>query len=303
MESQCLGLSEALGIRPNIKRIALKTPWRQLSPYLRLGLAHAFTGDPHPLQLPWPDLLIATGRQSVPASLYVRTQSRLAGTPTRTVQIQNPIIAPTHFDLVVAPLHDKLNGPNVISTLGALHRVTPKRLADDAAALRARVAHLPLPYIGVLIGGANGSYRLGTSEIRAMAQSLSALAARMGASLIITPSRRTGENNVAILRDALGETPAFLWDGQSENPYYGILGMADFLIVTADSVNMISEACASGRPVYIYDLPGGSEKTAYFHRKLTARGLARIYNGSLHAYPTHPFDEMAQVVEAIERLS
>ena len=132
MESQCLGLAEALGVTTIVKRVTLRMPWRQLSPYLRIGLSHAYSEGSDALAPPWPDILIATGRHSVPASLYVRRESRRAGKPTLTVQIQNPVIAPSHFDLVVTPLHDRLSGPNVISTIGALHRVTPERLAADA---------------------------------------------------------------------------------------------------------------------------------------------------------------------------
>src|SRR5580704_5860795 len=134
MESQCLGLAEALGVEPIVKRVTLRTPWRQLSPYFNMGLSHAYETGSDELAPPWPDILIATGRHSVPASLYVREESRRAGTRTLTVQLQNPVISPSYFDLVVAPLHDRLSEPNVISTIGALHRVTRARLEADAAA-------------------------------------------------------------------------------------------------------------------------------------------------------------------------
>src|ERR1700722_2781418 len=98
MENQCLGLAEALGVAPTVKRVKLRAPWRQLSPFLRLGLpfAHSSAGDR--IAPPWPDLLIATGRHSVPASLYTR---RASGGKTFTVQLQNPVIDPSRFDLVV----------------------------------------------------------------------------------------------------------------------------------------------------------------------------------------------------------
>jgi mitochondrial fission protein ELM1 len=301
MESQCLGLAEALGLEPVVKRIVLRAPWRLLSPYLRLGLGWAFDDSAHALAPPWPDLLIASGRQSVPASLHVREQSQRAGKRTFTIQIQNPVIDAGNFDLVVAPMHDELTGLNVVSTIGALHRVTKERLAGEAASVSPRVAQLPRPYIGVMIGGANASYRLGAREMETMAERLCTLAARMKASLLITPSRRTGEENVSTLRSALSDVPAFLWNGGGDNPYYGILGLSDCLIVTADSVNMISEACASGRPVYIYDLPGGSPKSSRFLRTIEERGLARKFEIPLVPYSAQPLDEMAAVVAEVER--
>lgn len=297
MEGQCLGLAEALELVPAIHRIALRNPWRDLSPHLRVGLQYAFEGAA--LAPPWPDLLIATGRQSVPASLYVRQRNPR----TRRVQIQNPGLSPRHFDLVITPMHDDLWGTNVIQTIGALHRATPERLAEESQRLTPRVAGLPRPFIGVLIGGANGVYRFGADEAHALASRLVAHAADKGGSLLVTPSRRTGEANVAILREALAATPGFVWDRSGENPYFGIVGLADVLLVTSDSVNMITEACASGKPVYIYELPGGSDKFERFHEALTLRGYARLYAGSLDQAPVNRLYEMTRVARAVAQLA
>jgi hypothetical protein len=302
MESQCLGLAEALGITPIVKRVELRTPWRQLSPYLSWGLSRAYTEDSDKLTPPWPDILIASGRHSVPASLYVRKESHRAGARTLTVQIQNPVIASSHFDLVVTPLHDRLSGPNVISTIGALHRVTPERLAADGAAFAPRVARLLRPYVGVLIGGPNAAFRFGPKDMRAFANALRDLARNGKVSLLVTPSRRTGEENVAILRERLADVSAFVWDGTGANPYFGILGLVDHLIVTCDSVNMISEACATGRPVQIYNLPGGSRKFAHFKRLLRECHLARDFDGRLENFAAPRIDEMSTVVDAIRKL-
>jgi len=297
MESQCLGLAEALGLDPGIVRIELRNPWRDLAPHLRTGLRHAFVG--HPPAPPWPDLLIATGRQSVPASLFVRQLSPR----TKRVQIQNPGLSPRNFDLVIAPMHDDLWGGNVIQTIGALHRATPRRLADESRQLEARLAGLPRPFIGVLIGGANGVYRFGADEARTLATDLVRHARDLGGSLLVTPSRRTGDKNISILRTAFGGTPGFVWDGAGANPYFGILGAADILLVTADSVNMITEACASGHPVLIYGLPGGSNKFANFHKALALRGYARLYDGALENTPVNRLYEMTRVARAVQALT
>jgi len=293
MESQCVGLAEALGLDPAIFRIALREPWRSLAPNLRFGLANAFVQNP--FAPPWPDLLIATGRQSVPASLYIRKMSPR----TRRVQIQNPAVHPRNFDLVIAPIHDDLWGTNVIQTIGALHRATPERLAEESNAFLPRIAHLPRPRIGVLVGGASGAYRFGADDAGALASEVRDQALHLGASLMVTPSRRTGGNNTAILRNAVSDLPAFFWDGTGGNPYFGILGCADVLLVTADSVNMITEACASGHPVYVYDLPGGREKSGRFHEGLYLRGYARRYEGSLEPLPVNRLYEMTRIARAV----
>ncbi|MBU6443415.1 MAG: mitochondrial fission ELM1 family protein [Alphaproteobacteria bacterium] len=300
MQSQCVGLAEALGYDPVIKQVALRAPWRQLSPYFRMGHDYAFTKGSDPLLPPWPDLLIATGRHSIAASLYVREQSRRAGKRTVTVQIQNPVLSPRYFDLVIVPQHDRLSGPNVISTMGALHRITPELLKREAEIFAPQVAHLPRPYIGVLIGGPNSAYSFGEEEMTRLARLLVRAADDGGGSLLVTPSRRTGERNMAILREILGARPAFIWDGTGANPYFGMLGLADYLVVTSDSVNMVSEAVAAAKPVHVFDLPGGTAKFGRFHAALRTRGLAHPFDGSLHSdVPDLPNDDMARAVQAV----
>lgn len=300
MESQCLGLAEALGLTPIIKHVVLRSPWKQLSPYFRLGHRFAFSRRGDAIAPPWPDLLIASGRQSIAASLYVREQSARAGKRTVTVQVQDPAIAPSHFDLVIAPQHDRLCGANVLLTLGALHRVTTEKLRAAAEAFAPQVAHLKRPYLGVLIGGSNSAYSFGEAEMRNFAAALVGASRARDASLLVTPSRRTGEANLKILQDALKDVPAFVWDGVGANPYYGMLGLADEIVVTCDSVNMVSEAMATHRPVHVFDLPGGSEKFSRFHAKLRERGLCQSFTGTMAPYrPAPPEDDMERAVAAV----
>jgi uncharacterized protein len=299
MVSQCVGLAEALGLEPIVKRVRLRTPWRDLTPWFQLGGRLQFTLQSDRLEPPWPQLLIATGRQSVAASMLVRKLSR---GKTRTVQLQNPVIGSRHFDLVVTPRHDNLQGENVVLTKGALHRVTQAVLDSGAEQLAWRLQHLKRPYISVLIGGSNSVYRLGAEEMRDLAARLAACARALKGSLLITPSRRTGEENLEILRDALVEVPHYLWLGQGENPYFGMLGLADFIVVTSDSVNMVSEAASTGKPVYVATLPGGSAKFWNFHQRLIEEGVTRAFKDELAPYNYQPLDDVAMVADKVRTL-
>ncbi|MDE2029407.1 MAG: mitochondrial fission ELM1 family protein [Alphaproteobacteria bacterium] len=302
MENQCLGLAEALGFKPVVKRVRLRSPWKQLSPFLRHGLRYAFSAQGDPVAPPWPDLLIATGRASVPASLYVRRMSRRhGGKGTFTVQIQNPVIDPSRFDLVVIPRHDTLTGANVMSTRGSLHRVTKDMLAREAEKFLPQVAALPAPRIAVLIGGSNAVYSLTPREMKVIAAQLADIAGRDG-SLMITPSRRTGAENLAILQDALRGKPAYIWDGQGANPYYGMLGLADAVLVTCDSVNMVSEACMTGKPVMVIQLPGGSDKFRRFHQAMRDDGMTRPFTGKIEAWGYVPLDDMRLVADRVREM-
>lgn len=294
-----MGLAEALSVSPVIKHVSLRAPWRQLTPFFRWGGIRQFAPLSDELAEPWPKLLIATGRHSVAASLLIK---RLSDGYTRTVQIQNPVISARHFDLVVVPRHDRLKGANVIATRGALHRVTRERLWEGAKRLLPRIKQLARPYIVVLIGGTNAAYRLEEAEMTALATQLAACARAMSASLLITPSRRTGDDNVSILKEKLADVPYFIWEGEGENPYFGMLGLADFIVPTSDSVNMISEAASTGKPVYVAQLPGGSRKFDRFHRMMRDEGLVREFEGGLAPYGYKPLDDTDLVVARVKTL-
>jgi mitochondrial fission protein ELM1 len=299
MESQCVGLAEALGVTPVVKRVRLRWPWRQLTPYVRIGGRVQFASGSGEFAPPWPDLLIATGRHSVAASLLVK---KLSGGRTKTVQLQNPVISTKHFDLVVVPRHDRLEGVNVVSTRGALHRITPELLRKGADTLALQFLRLERPFIGVLIGGSNAAYRLGPAEMTMFARQLASCARALNASVLVTPSRRTGEDLLRILEIELLQVPHYIWDGQGDNPYFGILGLADFLIATCDSVNMVSEAAHTGKPVYVVDLPGETEKFARFHRALREEGVTRPFTGKVSPYVYRPLDDVGMVAARVKAL-
>lgn len=302
MESQCIGLAEALGFDPAVKRVALRAPWRQLTPHFRIAQSFSFAKRSDTLEAPWPDLVIATGRQSVAAALFIRRHARKEGKHTIVVQLQNPGIATAHFDLVVAPRHDGLKGDNVIATRGALHRVSMEAISAGTSRLNPYLSSLPRPYIGVLLGGSNAAYQFDANAAASLGRQLKSSAEALGGSLLVTPSRRTGAANEKAIKDAIGTVPKFFWDGDGFNPYFGILGLADFLVVTCDSVNMVSEALASGKPVYVADLPGGAPKFIIFHRHLREEGLTRPFSGALEDYSYVPPDDLAEVTARVRAL-
>jgi uncharacterized protein len=290
MENQCLGLSDALSLQPVIKRIHLSKFWREIALNFncgwRLALGHT------DITAPWPDLLLATGRTSVVASLFIKNA---AGQKTFAVQLQNPTVSIDRFDRVIAPAHDELCGGNVIQTTGALHRVTAKLLRDEVVKWTPRFAHLRRPWVAVLLGGNNSFYRLGLKEITEIGTKLAALAQSEGVGLLITPSRRTGDANMIRLREILRNSDTVIWDRKGDNPYYGMLGSAQSIIVTCDSINMLSEACSTGKPVHIIQLPGYSRKFMSFQRSLFATNRARPFNGTLQSWRYEPLQETNRV--------
>lgn len=294
MENQCVGLAEAMGLSPQVKRVRLRSPWKQLSPsILRIGNGWANSADSDRLDPPWPDVMIATGRQSVASSLFVRAQCP----STYRIQIQDPGIRASLFDLVVVPRHDRLRGGNVLVTRGSLHRVTPEVTAAAAEKFRDRYAHLPRPLVAVLVGGSNGVYTMTREAMVELADGLARMSAESGCGLLVTASRRTGADNEALLRRTLAGLPAEIWDGQGENPYFAFLGLADAVVATADSVNMVTEASSTGKPVMIAALPGGSRKFDAFHQAMMAEGITRPFTGRLETWTYPVADDTRMVAE------
>ncbi len=300
MENQCVGLAEAMGLEPVVKRVRLRPPWKQLSPaILRWGNAWANAAGSDPLEPPWPEVLIATGRHSVASSLAVGK----ASPATFRIQIQDPGIPPGRFDLVVVPRHDSLRGANVLVTSGALHRVNPAIVAAATARLGPRWAQLPQPLVAVLVGGSNGAYTMTEAAAAELGDKLARLAGESGAGLLVTASRRTGAANEAVIRARLAGLPAEIWDGSGENPYFAYLGVADAIVTTPDSVNMVCEAASTGKPVYVAMLPGGSRKFDAFHQGLLQDGVTRPFEGRLEHWTYPPLaDTAAAAAEAWRRL-
>ena len=298
MESQCLGLAETLGVEPAVKRIQVRKPWRWLPPSLMPAPLSALGSGGDRLTPPWPDLLIASGRLAVAPAIAVR---RASGGRTFCVQLQDPTVNAAKFDLVATPRHDRLTGANVISTLGAMHRITAARLAAEARRAPPCLAALPRPLVSVLLGGDNRAYRFTPAAAQALGHGLACLARNEGAGLAVTPSRRTGAHVVEAIRRALDGLPAVIWDGTGDNPYFGFLAHADALVVTGDSVNMVSEAAATGKPVFVVELEGGSRKFSRFHATMRAAGVTRPFAGRLEHWTYQPPDDTQRVAAEIRR--
>jgi mitochondrial fission protein ELM1 len=298
IRSQVLGLAEALGWPFEEKVIALRFPWSRLPPVPWLAPSQALAPAGDLLAPPWPDLFIGCGRQSAVAALAVK---RASGGATLLAHVQDPRFARGRFDLLLIPEHDRLRGPNVLVTHGAVHRVTPEKLAAAAAAWAPLLAAVPQPRVAVLIGGNNKVFQLDLATLGRLADQLAALA-RAGHGLLVTPSRRTGLEGERLLRERLEGLPAFIWDGSGDNPYFGFLALADAIVVTGDSVSMASEAAATGKPVHVVHLPGGSAKFERFHDGLQRAGITRPFAGRIEQWRYAPVNDTGRAAEAIRAL-
>lgn len=300
MANQARGLADAVAERtgwPVVqKTIGMRRPWRGLPMHWVPCPLAKLTRDSDPVKPPWPRILITCGRRSAAVSIAIRNAS---GGKCFTVHVQDPLIPPHHFDLVAPPRHDGLTGPNVLTTRGAIHHVTPAKLAEATDRFRSHFEHLPRPWTGVLLGGSNRTMTLTPDKARAIGEQLAHAARESGGGLMITPSRRTGEENTRALAEAVAEVPHVIWDRQGPNPYFGILALADHLVVTGDSASMVSEAASTGKPLYIIDFGRYSKRLERFHQALRDEGVTRRFDGHLEYWKYDPVNDTGTVADAI----
>ncbi|WP_375553641.1 mitochondrial fission ELM1 family protein [Roseovarius mucosus] len=233
-----------------------------------------------PLSAPWPDLVISMGMRNEPVARWIKDQS---GGRTRLVFLGRLWADPAHFDLVITtPQYRVPDRPNVLRNALPLHPLTPERLETARAHWAPKLAHLPRPYLTLNIGGPSGPYAFGARASARLLRDTMALAKTRGGSLLISSSARTPPEAIAAFA-AQTDVPMQLYrfrPNDPENPYLGFLAMADEIIVTADSISMLSEAYATGKPVHMFDLGAGTlsmrhDALVAIGERAQARALAR----------------------------
>ena len=295
---QARGLARTLSARAEERLIRVNHLWSLVPPALFELSLFGVSRIGGRLEPPWPDVLITCGRRSALAAMAVRRRSRA---PMVTVHIQRPG-DPAAFDIVVAMAHDDLSGANVLRVDTALHGVRPPALAEAAAAGDLRFADLPRPWIGVLLGGSTLHAPFTVGDARRLGDDLSALRGDGGGSLLITPSRRTPAAVVDVLNARYaGDPTVFLWAGDPPNPYMAILASADELVVSSDSISMLSEALATKARVWVFDVPGGP-RHARFVENLLAKGLVASLGGPPPPARQGGVDSMPQIAAILRDL-
>jgi mitochondrial fission protein ELM1 len=256
-KAQMVALAEALGWPFEIKRFAYK-PYEFVTNIL-LGLKRAGVDwrRSDRLDPPWPDLVITAGRRNEPIARWIKEQSRGRSV---IVHLGRPWSKVDGFDLVITtPQYNVPLLANVLQIDLPLHGVTAERLTAAATAWRDRIAALPRPWIAVMVGGSAPPYVFDERMASCLGREAAALARRQGGSLLVATSPRTSAAASDALEAALDVPRSFYrWTpNPAQNPYLGFLGLADQIIVTGDSMSMVAEAGATGKPVYFFDLGHG----------------------------------------------
>jgi uncharacterized protein len=245
-------LARALGVSAVTKQLVFR-PWELLlhaRPRPTLAALDRAASDS--LEPPWPGLVLTAGRRNELVARWIRDAS---SGYARLVHVGRPWSNPARFDLIVSNRQYLLSvSDNVIVNDLPLTDLTADSLEEERATWGAKWANLPHPWTVVLVGGDSGPLVFSPAHAQELARRINARVAKHGGSVLLTTSGRTPPRSADALLQAL-QSPAFVhrWPSRESNPYRGLLACGDEFVVTADSMSMLAEACATGKPVFLFD--------------------------------------------------
>lgn len=232
------------------------TKWAKLPNFIKgRSLIGIDTQNSAEINAPFPDIVLSTSRRTTPVARLIKKQSK---GKTKIVQLMFPgNTGIRDIDLIIVPEHDTIKHKNekFFTVTGCPHRVTPQKLKEAEDKWADVFADLPRPFTSVIIGGSIKGKPFSKQNAEDLAMQIKQLHNKLGGSLLITTSRRTGEEAQNIIMNKLTGIPmhTFLWGEKKENPYMGYLACADKILITGDSVSMCSEACGTGKPILIFE--------------------------------------------------
>jgi mitochondrial fission protein ELM1 len=244
--NQVLALADAVGLP--YRTIEMRYRWfAHLPAVCRTATIRQLQGDAQlEIAPPWPSLVLGIGQRSAPVARFIQKAS---GGRAKIVRLGDPMVSHKLFDLVITTTQYAVrDGKNVVR----LPITITSQDSDRPTALERRwLEAFPHPRRLIVIGGKTSLWRFDTDVVRKAVTALQRKARSEGGSVIAVTSPRTGANVVAAARDALGEKAVV----SGPFPTYGaLLHTADEIHVTGDSVSMLSDAIATGKPVGLIPL-------------------------------------------------
>ena len=298
MEIQAIALAEALNIEFQLKPINPSTFLRIFPQFGALPGLSAHKDSKSTLGPPFPKILITCGRRHAGAAIALK---RMSKGKIYTIHIQDPRISPSFFDSLIIPEHDPSRSHNVITSKGSLNKITPVELDKEAQCFSSLVENLPDHKVAVNIGGDSGKSKVTHQTAKRIVNQLRLFADTNRCGLMITTSRRTNHILKEELNSLSGRQDMVIWGSKSLNPYVAFLALADTIIVTSDSINMISEACSTGKPVYVLPMGSKSTRREKFLSAMEVEGRIKTFDGSLQKWDYLPLQETKRVAKILRQ--
>lgn len=264
-----------------------------------------------------PDIVVCAGRRLSSVALNIKKRSN---GKTLIINIMNPNLPFKYFDILILPKHDNtskfLLKDNIIETNGSLSIVNKEKLKTESNKWSAFFKEYKKPLIALIIGGDTKDYKFKPKEFGIMVSNLSNIVNKLSGSLLITTSRRTSDECIKEIKQKLNcdyyfydwkweNDPNNMQKSELGNPYSALLGLSNFLVVTGDSMSMVSEACSTGKPTYVY-MPKDSlgKKHLRFLQALMKDNYIKEFDKNtvnLEKYDYEPLDELNRVIKIIEK--
>lgn len=280
-EIQSLALATRLSSHVSLFHCTIRQPWLSFAPRIlpRFGRNIVWKDSKADVNNP-PDLIITCGRRMAAiGKFYKRSIS------SQHVQILNPGDSPKKYDILICPEHDNICGRNIITTKGSLHGITDEKLAEYT------VNQQYANSVVLLLGNPSKEFFTQLENLKDKIQQNFPQF-----DLNICGSRRTPEKHFKIIRQTFKDAKmVWLSKEDGENPYLPLLAQGEIFIVTADSINMVSEVCATKKPVIAIAQNTISPKHKHFILSMDKR-LSQFENLKETNTSLYVIDNLAQEV-------
>ena len=295
MISQVEGLAKALDIDFTHHKVELNHLWKLIPPNLSPVSQIVFKKIDHDDF----DVIISCGRKSVIPSIHLKKTSNKK---VFNIHIQDPKVDLTHFDFIVAPEHDAIEGSNVITTKGAIHYLTENEISENKDYLNSFIKKDERKIWTLIMGGPTKYYDYSTKNMKHIFTALYKLLKKHDFQLVVIPSMRTPINTIHYAKEFCGENHTIVMD-VDKKAYLSALANSENITVTCDSSSMISEAALTGKPIYIASiLPRKNDKRFQRFRNLFRElNITRNLGEEVENWNYEKLDETNRVANIIKQ--
>ena len=295
MISQVEGLAKALDIDFAHHKVELNHFWKLIPPNLSPISQSVFQKINHDDF----DVIISCGRKSVIPSIHLK---KTANKKVFNIHIQDPKVDLNNFDFIVAPEHDAIQGPNVISTKGAIHYLTEKEISENKEYLNSFIKKDERKIWTLIMGGPTKYYDYSIKNIKSIFIILDGLLKKHNFQLVVIPSMRTPAKTINYAKEYFGDNHTVIMD-VDKKAYLSALAIAENIIVTCDSSSMISEAALTGKPIYIANISPKKKDKRFqrFCNLFRELNITRNLGEELENWDYQKLDETNRVASIIKK--
>ena len=293
MISQVEGLAKALDLDYFHEKVELNSPWNLVPPSLTPKKKFIFKNQINKEY----DVIISCGRKSVIPSIVLKKNSNKK---IVNIHIQNPKVSLENFDIVVAPDHDSLDGPNVLISKGAIHYLTLDEIEKAKDYLVSKIEKQK-EVVTLILGGPTKYYNYDNESMIQIFSKINKQILEKNMQLIIIPSNRTPEKIIQFAKEYFSKNRLIV-DSVDKQAYLSSLALAKYIIVTCDSSSMISEAALTGKPVYVAMIPAmrNDKRFKKFRDLLESMNIIRKLEDSLDTWSYEKLDETNRIAKQIK---